>query len=265
MARAPKSLPVQTPAPVVVQPKVRRTALFMGMLSFFLCAALGAAGYFYWQYQKVRPGVAEAKEIKSLTATIGAMLLLPEDEEPTLATVTDREKLADQPFFQKAENGDKVLIYSASGRAILYRPSAKKIVDVTTVNIQTPPAATETPIPVETPTVPTPPPISAVPAAATPTLPALTRIALYNGSTVVGITNRIEAQLNQVLNTVAVVSKTNAAKNDYTGTLVVDLTGSNTSVAQSVAQTLGGSIGSLPTGETAPTGADLLVIIGNTP
>jgi hypothetical protein len=56
-------------------------------------------------------------------------MVLP-DEQPTLASVTDKSKLSDQPFFQKAENGDKILIFVQSRKAILYRPSIKKIIDV---------------------------------------------------------------------------------------------------------------------------------------
>lgn len=105
--------------------------LVLGMLLF---VAIGVAGYFYWQYRNTA-SVKEAKEIEDLTKEISQSFLLPENETPTLATVTDKEKLAGQPFFQKSENGDKVLIYSQSGRAVLYRPSLKKIVDITSINI----------------------------------------------------------------------------------------------------------------------------------
>lgn len=63
---------------------------------------------------------------------LNKMIVLP-NELPSIATVTDKEKLADQPFFQKAENGDKVIIYSQSKRAYLFRPSEQKIIDMTVI------------------------------------------------------------------------------------------------------------------------------------
>jgi len=41
--------------------------------------------------------------------------------------------LADQGFFKSAENGDKVLIFVNAGKAILYRPTLNKVVDVASV------------------------------------------------------------------------------------------------------------------------------------
>jgi len=79
----------------------------------------------------VDPDVAIEKEIKSLTETIGKFMELPADEQPTLATVTDRAKLKGQEFFAKAENGDKLLVYPKAGKAILYRPSTGKIIEAT--------------------------------------------------------------------------------------------------------------------------------------
>ena len=51
-----------------------------------------------------------------------------------MATVSDPEKLKDQPFFAKAQKGDKVLIYSNSQKAILYSPTEDKIVEVAPIN-----------------------------------------------------------------------------------------------------------------------------------
>lgn len=138
--------------------KSKRSLPVALVLTVLLFVAIGVAGYFYWQYRNTA-SVKEAKEIEDLTKEISQSFLLSENETPTLATVTDKEKLAGQPFFQKSENGDKVLIYSQSGRAVLYRPSLKKIVDITSVNInpqttQNTPAQSTTP---GSPTIPTNP------------------------------------------------------------------------------------------------------------
>lgn len=74
-------------------------------------------------------------EIKSLVQQIGQTFQLPAGETPTLATVSDASKVRNQAFFKDAQNGDKVLLYSKAGEAILYRPSTKKIISVAPVNL----------------------------------------------------------------------------------------------------------------------------------
>jgi hypothetical protein len=44
--------------------------------------------------------------------------------------------------------------------------------------------------------------------------------------------------------------------------VVVDVSGSHSDLARAIAQKLGGSVGSLPGGESAPAGADIIVIVG---
>jgi hypothetical protein len=79
--------------------------------------------------------VGSPSEITKLLDEVGKIIELPTGEMPTIATVSDVEKVKIQPFFAKAQNGDKVIIYSASKKAILYRPSEKKIIEVGLVNI----------------------------------------------------------------------------------------------------------------------------------
>lgn len=74
-------------------------------------------------------------EVKVVTEEVGKLISLPEGEAPTITTVTDLDRVKDQPFFVKAEYGDKVLIYTQAKKAILYRPSNNKVVDVGAVNI----------------------------------------------------------------------------------------------------------------------------------
>lgn len=83
------------------------------------------------------PQTAVTAAFQETLGKIGKLMVLPEDESPTLATVTDVEKLKNQAFFAKAQNGDKVLIYTENRLAILYRPSENKIIAVGTVNLKT--------------------------------------------------------------------------------------------------------------------------------
>lgn len=120
-------------------------------LTFLLIAlvALAAAGYFYTQYQKSQHESQLAKnlpqagdqELKTVVEKVGKLVLLPEGETPTLATVTDKERLSNQSFYKNAENGDKVLIYTKAKKAFLYRPSSNKIIEIAPVTVD-PKAAT---------------------------------------------------------------------------------------------------------------------------
>lgn len=82
-------------------------------------------------YQK--PALTAEERLQQLVAQIGQVAVLPLDESPTVATVVDPSKLRDQPFFANVEAGDQVLIYPVSKRAVLWRPSTHKVVEVSTV------------------------------------------------------------------------------------------------------------------------------------
>lgn len=69
-------------------------------------------------------------EVRGLVADVSDHMLLPEDETPTLATVTDMHALEGQAFFKNAAEGDKVLMYMRSQKAIIYRPSIDRIIEV---------------------------------------------------------------------------------------------------------------------------------------
>jgi hypothetical protein len=108
-----------------------------------VAASSGTAYYFYTKYQTAQatldnPQAAAQTEVKLLTDKLGKLIALPEDEEPTVATVLEKDKIQDQPFFKSAENGDKVIIYTKAMKAILYRPSENKIIEVAPIEITQP-------------------------------------------------------------------------------------------------------------------------------
>ena len=75
-----------------------------------------------------------ASNVDEVVKEVGKLVILPGDEKPTLATISDVSKLQGQPFFVSAANGDKVLVYNKAGKAILYRPSLNKIVEMAPLN-----------------------------------------------------------------------------------------------------------------------------------
>lgn len=182
---------------------------------------------------KSNPQQVTQDEVKGLVESVGKIIALPEGETPTVATITDREKLKDVPFFTKAENGDKVLIYVNARKAFLYRPSSQKLIEVATINLT--PRADQSFAP---------------------------KVALRNGTDVAGLTKRFEDSLKQVLPNATVRSKDNAKTTNVEKTIVVDLTGSRKADAERLASLIGGTVGELPSGEAKPSDADFLILLG---
>lgn len=101
-----------------------------------LLIAIFTSIYLFVQYRKANqdPNEIAKQEIEEIQEKISRLMVLPEDETPTLATVSDPEKLTDQPFFKNAKKGDKVLLYARSKKAILYSVSDDKIIEVSPFN-----------------------------------------------------------------------------------------------------------------------------------
>jgi len=114
-----------------------------------LIGSVTASIYFYNQYKQAQlllknPTEAAKIETSALLAKIKLLMDLPTGEDPTVATIVDVSKLKDQAFFSKAKNGDKILLYVKTKKAILYRPAENKIIDVAPLNIpETTPTGTQ--------------------------------------------------------------------------------------------------------------------------
>lgn len=220
--------------------KTKKIAIII--VSIVIVSVLGYMGY---QYSLLRNEVirlrsspqasqeAIKEEIKKLVDQVSKLIAVP-DETPTVATVSDSEKLKPNPFFQNAQNGDKVLIFTGAKKAIIYRPNDNKIIEVGPLSIGTPSASTTQPV----------------------------RFVLYNGTGVTGFTKSYEATLKEQVKSAVIVDRDNAAKRDYKTSMIVDLTGTNSAAVAELAKALGMEVGTLPAGESKPTGAEFLIILG---
>ncbi|MBP7006510.1 MAG: hypothetical protein QG644_435 [Patescibacteria group bacterium] len=108
------------------------------LILVLLVVVLGATTFYFYKNSKlykVDQNVADQAEAKALMEKVGKLIVLPEGEVPTIATVTDPEALKDQAFFSDAKQGDKVLIFNNAKKAILYNPTLNKIVTIAPINI----------------------------------------------------------------------------------------------------------------------------------
>lgn len=84
---------------------------------------------------KENPDQVTSEENKKLIAKVEKLVVLPSNETPTIATVSEPEKLKAQAFFAQAEKDDKVLIYTNAKKAYLYSVKQNKILEIAPVNI----------------------------------------------------------------------------------------------------------------------------------
>lgn len=107
-------------------------------ITFFVVAitSLFFGGYFYYQFRTLKnnPDTQAQKEAQDLLGKVAQLYLIPTGEEPTIATVSDPNALKNQSFFTSSQKGDKVLIFTKAGKAVLYRPSINKIIETAPIN-----------------------------------------------------------------------------------------------------------------------------------
>lgn len=214
---------------------------------------LAVSSVFFYSRYKQEQRNNPSHEILTLIATISKFMSLP-DEAPTLATITNKEELTSNALFKNAENGDKVLIFVKAQKAILYRPSEKKVIEVLPIY------AADTSSPLALPPTPTPVPVNENDTQKNIETEELA-IALYNGSDTQGITAKAEQIINSKYSNLRVVTK-QKAQHIYEQNIIVDLSKKNETLTQDLAQEFSAQRLSLPEGEEKPK-ADVIIILGN--
>lgn len=182
--------------------------------------------------------VSSVKENEDLLKKIGKLIILP-NGNPDIATVADVNQLSNQTIFRNAKNGDKILIYKDAKRAIVYRPSENIIVEVGSIILDsaTPSASIDSDEPEKQ-----------------------VSLAIYNATTTPGYAGRIGNELSTKFSNLEIIDTSNAV-GDYETTIVIDLSGENSNIADALAQELGGEVDTLPEGEEEPD-SDILIILG---
>lgn len=125
----------------------RNYKIAMGIIATIGIALVAAVGYQWWTISNIKNtqdgNTESAQQIQQIVDKASKIAILP-SETPTLATVEDITKLSDQEFFSDAQNGDKVLMYTTARKAVVYRESENKIVNMGPIAITSDDAITGT-------------------------------------------------------------------------------------------------------------------------
>jgi hypothetical protein len=112
----------------------RVTGNLFGILLFLSIVFIAATSYLGWQvYEMKKPALSAEASVRKLVDEVSVAILLPQDELPTVAKVADASQLMNQPFFMNARTGDDILIFEKAKKAILWRPSVGKVVEVSSL------------------------------------------------------------------------------------------------------------------------------------
>ena len=111
-----------------VPKNVRRLTLGLTLLVVLLLVSM----FFLLKQLEIyrAPALSAEDKVKQIVEKVSYVAVLPSNEVPTVATVSDPSKLTNQPFFVNAKAGDEVLIYPVAKRAVLWRPSDNKVVEI---------------------------------------------------------------------------------------------------------------------------------------
>ncbi len=214
-----------------------------------LVLLLGCGGYYLFLRQegKTSSSISELSP-QALMDAVSKIAELP-PEQPTIATVTDKDKLSHFSFFSQAQIGDRVLIFNEAKKAYLYRPATNKIVEVGPIMIAQDTTNAEQ-IPSAQPEEGTVAAVQDVPATVT----------LLNGTKGKGVASAAEKVLEKKELNIEVKTRGNTKK-DYTQTKISLTNQDVRSIAEQIAEVFDAEIVDLPAGEATPK-TDIVVFLG---
>lgn len=99
------------------------------------------------QLEQIQKGTRANREAaQQVIEKVRKHIAIPLEPAPTVATIVNAESLKSRnPFYEKAENGDHLVI--TANRAVLYDPDADIILDVIPVQLQPSPSSPPSPAP----------------------------------------------------------------------------------------------------------------------
>jgi hypothetical protein len=125
------------PAKVRKMPSLNNKVLPWAVATCLLLFSLFMFGQYQTAKSKLRSEgtTKSSRQVNDVISRVSKLIILPQDEKPTIVTVKDASKLKGEQFYAEARNGDVTLVYSQAKKAILYRPSADVIVNVANVTV----------------------------------------------------------------------------------------------------------------------------------
>lgn len=204
------------------------------LLGSFLVIAIFIGLHWYHFYSLIVFQDEGQREAARIAHSVSGRVQLPKNEDPALAIIKDKKVINRGGVLADAENGDRILLYYKSGKAVLYRPSNGKIVAIGPLVLD-----------------------------ASASQVKGTKVVVRNGSGVESKAASALKLLNDRYEEANISNVDEAGRSDYPSTIVVDLSedGEKNEFAGAMIELLGARKGILPQGESKPN-ADILVIIG---
>jgi hypothetical protein len=201
---------------------------------------VGYNAYQYLQIQDYRknPTKAAQEEQARITELVRKHYQIPtystkdgdkdvtKEDTPQIATITDITKMKGQTFFDKAQNGDFIVVFPNTRLALIYREKTDQIINSGPVSVDANQQASKL------------------------------NVSIYGAA---ADRDAAETKINA-----AFPGSTNIAKLDasdkISSTVVVDVSGKNAVAAEQLAAKLkNAKVGSVPSGQTAPNDAEIAI------
>jgi hypothetical protein len=262
-ASAAKAKPKKAAARVMRDQTIRlpehKAHLMEWVISFCIILVLAVSGIGWYMLTNKKtdektPAATQKSATDILISKIGEKISLPTGETPQIIDIDSPESLSGDPFFDKSAAGDKALIYTESGFAVLFRPSTEEVVN-STKNIA---ALSDSSSSLDSSGN------SSSQTGSTTEPKTAPRITFLNATSVNGLATLTENTLKTSKIDFTTSTKGNAVNKASSGTIVVDLSGKFAKTSSEIAGILSGKVAtSLPSGESSSLkdSADIVIFI----